>query len=187
MTGYLTLHADPTNGTHAATKNYVDAQFGVGGTLSIARGSTGANTAANARTNLNVPTRTGDDASGTRNISISGSSAQLNGYVSSTSSISDTIARRDVSGNLTANVFNGTATAANYADLAEKYLADNEYEPGTVVAVGGEAEVRATVFGDRAIGVVSTAPAYMMNSELEGGTYVALKGRVPCKVVGSVS
>ena len=99
---------------------------------------------------------------------------------------SNTIAARDSLGNLFAVLFDGTATAAKYADLAEKYLTDREYEPGTVVAVGGEAEVRATVFGDRAIGIVSKSPAFMMNSELEGGTYIALKGRVPCKVVGSV-
>ena len=103
-----------------------------------------------------------------------------------TAATANTIAARDSSGNLTANLFNGTATAARYADLAEKYLTDKEYQPGTVVTVGGEKEVRATVFGDRAIGVVSTSPAYMMNSELEGGTYIALKGRVPCKVVGTV-
>jgi len=106
--------------------------------------------------------------------------------VAATAATANTIAARDASGDLTANLFNGTATAARYADLAEKYLADKEYQPGTVVTVGGEKEVRATVFGDRAIGVVSTSPAYMMNSELEGGTYIALKGRVPCKVTGSV-
>ncbi len=98
----------------------------------------------------------------------------------------NSIACRDSSGNLNANIFNGTATTARYADLAEKYLADAEYEPGTVVTVGGEKEVTACKFGDRAIGVVSTAPAYMMNSELEGGTYIALKGRVPCFVIGAV-
>ena len=96
------------------------------------------------------------------------------------------IAARDVSGNITANIFNGTATAARYADLAEKYLADQEYEVGTVVMIGGEKEVTAADVNTRAIGVVSANPAYMMNSELEGGTYIALKGRVPCKVYGSV-
>jgi len=96
------------------------------------------------------------------------------------------IAARDVSGNITANIFNGTATAARYADLAEKYLADQEYEVGTVVMVGGEKEVTAADVNTRAIGVVSANPAYMMNSELEGGTYIALKGRVPCKVYGSI-
>jgi hypothetical protein len=83
-------------------------------------------------------------------------------------------------------VFNGTATAARYADLAEKYLADAEYEVGTVVMIGGEAEVTAAQVGFRAIGAVSANPAHLMNSELEGGTAVALKGRVPVKVTGSV-
>jgi hypothetical protein len=96
------------------------------------------------------------------------------------------IAARDASANITANIFNGTATAARYADLAEKYLADQEYETGTVVMIGGEKEVTECAVGKRAIGVVSANPAYMMNSELEGGTYIALKGRVPVKVVGSV-
>jgi hypothetical protein len=96
------------------------------------------------------------------------------------------IAARDASGNLSANIFDGTATAARYADLAEKYITDKEYSQGTVVTVGGDAEVRSTVFGDRAIGVVSTNPAFMMNKDLEGGTYIALKGRVPCKVIGSI-
>jgi hypothetical protein len=97
------------------------------------------------------------------------------------------IAARDASANITANIFNGTATAARYADLAEKYLADQEYETGTVVIIGGEAEVTACTVGKRAIGVVSANPAYMMNSELEGGTYIALKGRVPVKVTGVVN
>jgi hypothetical protein len=96
------------------------------------------------------------------------------------------IVGRDVSGNITANIFNGTATAARYADLAEKYLADAEYEAGTVVMIGGEKEVTACAWGKRAIGVVSTNPAFMMNKDLEGGTYIALKGRVPVKVIGRV-
>ena len=103
-----------------------------------------------------------------------------------TTKTANTIAARDGSGNLLANLFDGTATAAQYADLAEKYLADAEYETGTVVSVGGEAEVTACKFGDRAIGVVSANPAFMMNKDLEGGTYIALKGRVPVKVLGAV-
>jgi hypothetical protein len=96
------------------------------------------------------------------------------------------IAARDSSGNITANIFNGTATAARYADLAEKYLADADYEAGTVVMIGGEKEVTACAWGKRAIGVVSTNPAFMMNKDLEGGTYIALKGRVPVKVIGRI-
>lgn len=95
---------------------------------------------------------------------------------------------RDGSGNFSAGVVTATATAARYADLAEKYLADADYEVGTVMVVGGEKEVTASSgFGQRAIGVVSANPAYMMNSELEGGTYVALKGRVPVKVTGVIN
>jgi hypothetical protein len=91
-----------------------------------------------------------------------------------------------LAGAIKGTYFVGTATSANYADLAEKYLADSEYEIGTVVTIGGEKEVTASKLGDRAIGAVSGSPAYMMNSELEGGTYIALKGRVPVKVTGSV-
>lgn len=95
---------------------------------------------------------------------------------------------RDNNGDIYANVMNGTATAARYADLAEKYLADQEYESGTVVAIceHEDHEVEACQWGQRAIGVVSTNPAFMMNKDLEGGTYIALKGRVPCKVIGAV-
>lgn len=81
------------------------------------------------------------------------------------------------------------ATSAQYADLAEYYAADAEYEPGTVVCFGGEAEVtNCDVDHCRKVaGVVSTNPAYIMNSELQGTrAAVALQGRVPCKVVGPV-
>ena len=103
----------------------------------------------------------------------------------STAAAANTIVGRDSSANITANLFQGTATSANYADLAEKYLADAEYEVGTVVIVGGDAEVTASAQGFKALGVVSENPAYMMNSELQGGTYIALKGRVPVKVWGT--
>lgn len=91
--------------------------------------------------------------------------------------------------NMYATLFNGTATSARYADLAEKYLADAVYEIGTVMAVGGVAEVTAAdaSTAHSVIGVVSEFPAYLMNSDLEGGTAIALKGRVPVKVVGDIN
>ena len=103
-------------------------------------------------------------------------------------------AMTSMTGNITttANVsgafFVGTATAARYADLAEKYESDAEYEAGTVLVFGGEAEVTACEeeLDHRVAGVVSTDPAYMMNAEAEG-QYVALTGRVPVKVVGPVA
>ncbi len=103
-----------------------------------------------------------------------------------TTQTANSIVARDSNADITTRIFIGTATSAQYADLAEKYLADAEYEVGTVIAVGGEKEVTAANYGDRALGVVSANPAYMMNSELEGGTYIALKGRVPVKVMGAV-
>jgi hypothetical protein len=99
----------------------------------------------------------------------------------------NTIAVRDSSSFLWAVEFKGVASSAQYADLAEKYLADADYEVGTVVMIGGEKEVTAAQVGFRAVGVVSANPAYMMNSELEGGTYIALKGRVPVKVTGNIT
>jgi hypothetical protein len=85
-------------------------------------------------------------------------------------------------------VMYGTATSARYADLAEKYLADDEYPVGTVMSVGGEAEVTAATpeTAHSVIGVVSENPAYLMNDGLEGGTAIALKGRVPVKIIGTV-
>lgn len=80
----------------------------------------------------------------------------------------------------------GATTTVPGADLAEKYLADQEYEVGTVMVVGGTKEVTASTYGLRAIGVISANPGYMMNSDLEGGTYIALKGRVPVKIHGII-
>lgn len=83
----------------------------------------------------------------------------------------------------------GTATTAEYADLAEMYAADAAYEPGTVVKIGGPAEVTHTSRKEcnEVFGVVSTAPAHLMNSKATGTVVpVALEGRVPCKVTGPV-
>jgi hypothetical protein len=83
----------------------------------------------------------------------------------------------------------GSKLQATYADLAEYYEADNEYEPGTVLEFGGHKEVTlAESLTPRVAGVVSTNPAYVMNSTCEGEHIVAiaLQGRVPCKVRGPI-
>tara|TARA_E500000178_G_scaffold197747_1_gene195784 strand:- start:6749 stop:8491 length:1743 start_codon:yes stop_codon:yes gene_type:complete len=107
--------------------------------------------------------------------------------VADTDPVANTVAARDSSGNLEAVLFEGTATSARYADLAEKYLTDKNYEDGTVVSVGGVQEVTACKEGDRALGVISPSPAYMMNAHLAGGQFVALKGRLQVKVIGPVN
>ena len=106
----------------------------------------------------------------------------------STAATPDTIAARDANADIYANEFNGTATSARYADLAEKYTTDKEYPVGTVLAVSSnpQSETSEVIAGDTAIGVVSEFPAYLMNSESEGQP-IALKGRVPVRVIGKVS
>ena len=89
-------------------------------------------------------------------------------------------------GTLGATTFSGVATSAQYADLAEKYIPDSEYPPRTVLTVGVGAEVTWCKIDSMPAGVVSTQPAYLMNSELANGVAVALVGRVPVRTVGSV-
>lgn len=86
------------------------------------------------------------------------------------------------------NTFYGVSTQAQYADLAERYIADADYEPGTVVVFGGDQEITTTTsFADvRVAGVVSTNPAYLMNAAAQG-LPIALRGRVPVQIMGAVS
>jgi hypothetical protein len=114
----------------------------------------------------------------------------VNGNVYLTGSVDpipDTIAARDNAGNLRANLFQGTATTARYADLAEKYTTDSEYSVGTAMAVclHDDHETCAAGADDVCIGVISAEPAYLMNSEIEGQA-IGLKGRVPVRVLGPV-
>ena len=129
-------------------------------------------------------------------VGLSGSSSSEGGTFTVSSNATSantgsTIVARDGSGNFSAGVITATATAARYADLAEKYTSDVQYPPGTVVVLGGEAEVtRSDGPTSRAIaGIVSTDPAYLMNNDLEGDTVVdvALIGRVPCMVTGIIN
>lgn len=90
-----------------------------------------------------------------------------------------------------ATTFNGVATSAQYADLAERFEADAEYDPGTVVAIGGDKEVTQVEaeLCDDVFGVISTAPAHLMNAGAgSNATHppIAVSGRVPVKVTGPV-
>jgi len=84
-----------------------------------------------------------------------------------------------------ASVFEGTATSAQYADLAEIYDSDILYSTGTAICVGGEKEVTACDKSKICIGVISADPAFLMNKDADGQA-VALKGRVPVRVSGPV-
>jgi len=85
----------------------------------------------------------------------------------------------------------GTAIHAQYADLAERFEADSEYTPGTVVELGGSAEITAVGvdLSEDVFGVISTNAAYLMNSGAGSNTThppVAVQGRVPVRVTGTI-
>lgn len=85
----------------------------------------------------------------------------------------------------------GISVEAEFADVAEIYTADASYEPGTLIALGGTAEVtQTTEFGDTNIfGIVSTRPAYLMNARQKrekNALPIAVAGRIPVKVKGIV-
>lgn len=111
---------------------------------------------------------------------------------SGTSTVSGNIlyANSGITVDVGTSTLNATAQTARWADLAEKYVADRSYEPGTVLIFGGKNEVtEGTGIGNRKVaGVVSSNPAFIMNNELkvENTVTVALTGRVPCKVVGEI-
>ena len=91
--------------------------------------------------------------------------------------------------NQTYTMGTNSSVRAQYADLAENYTSDCDVKPGDVVVFGGTSEITKSSIShdDRVAGIVSTDPAYLMNSNLEDGVAVALQGRVPCRVLGPVS
>ena len=81
------------------------------------------------------------------------------------------------------STINGTAMSALWADLAEIYSSDNNYEEGTLIEFGGNNEI--TIANKKVNGVISTKPALLMNKN-EKGQPVALAGRVPVRVEGTI-
>jgi hypothetical protein len=90
------------------------------------------------------------------------------------------------------NTVFATSTSAQYADVAERFASDDVYEPGTVVMLGGEKEITecAIELSEKVFGVISTSAAYLMNAGAgDDNTHppVAMTGRVPVKVAGSIN
>ena len=112
-------------------------------------------------------------------------------FIGNLSGTNITTGANSTAGSITGNwtLTAGSRLQATYADLAEYYEADSEYEAGTVLEFGGQKEVTlAEALTPRVAGVVSTNPAYVMNSTCKGEHIVALalQGRVPCKVRGPI-
>lgn len=182
--GNITVGSVPNSALTNSTINHT-AGYGIsisGGTTSL--GGTVVITNAGVQT---VTAGTGIDVSAsTGNITISTSATGTYSSIahSGTSGVGDIGSSSNTFGTVYA-----TATSAKYADVAENYKSDAYYEPGTVVAFGGAQEVTIAEDGTRKVaGVVSTDPAYLMNSccDSEFVVAVALQGRVPVKVRGKV-
>lgn len=91
-----------------------------------------------------------------------------------------------------ATTFHGESTSAQYADLAERFAADNVYTPGTLMALGGAEEITQVneENTENVFGVISSRAAYLMNAGAgDNDTHpaIAISGRVPVRVIGEVS
>jgi hypothetical protein len=177
---------------------------GGGSALPISVGGTGAVTAAGARTNLDVYSTSEVDSAigsaigGVSTTSIVNGSSQVS---IPTSGGDITVGRAgglhsrftsdgiELSQGKFVGDLEGNAASANYADLAELYTTDNNTPSGTVVMVSEQSQYELEPCDGIGypVGVVSTNPAFLMNKDLDDGTAIALKGRVPTRVVGAVS
>jgi hypothetical protein len=181
-TGNLELQSAATNGNVNLRPNGTGI-VGVTTTLSVTGNITGGNIAATNHTGTAVSV-TG---------AITGASLTVSTGAVTLGSIVNANANGVGNIGATGGFFNtvfAKATSAQYADLAEWYEADADYEPGTVLIFGGSKEVTQAIrINDvRVAGVVSTNPAHIMNAGLEAKhtAAVALTGRVPTLVVGTV-
>ena len=141
-----------------------------------------------------VASATGDVTGNlTGNVTSTGANAMgtltMSGTMTSQAIVPDTDVTYDIgSSSKKYNTVYAKATSAQYADLAEIYESDAEYESGTVVIFGGEKEITISKEGNdiRVAGVISENPAYLMNDRANG-LPVALMGKVKCKVVGHIN
>jgi hypothetical protein len=170
----------------------VNATLFTGTTVSVTGNITGGNVLGGA--NVNATTHTGTTVSVSGNITAGNLITSGTTGVLSVNSITHT--GTNAIGNIgsSSSYFNqvfATATTALYADVAERFWADEILEPGTVVELGGVAEITRSVteLSENVFGVISTRAAYLMNGGAgENDTHppVAMTGRVPVKVVGTV-
>ena len=181
---FTTLSASSVSGNGSGLTSLNAGNFG-SGVLPGTYGGTGVNNGSNTLTisgtsyiNQGVRTSDGPTFAGVTVPSISHSGSNGSGDIGASGSTFATVY---------ATTFSGVANTAKYADLAENYQSDVDYEFGTVLVFGDDTEVTisTTANDSRVAGVVSENPAYLMNTDLDG-IPLALQGRVPCKVTGKV-
>lgn len=178
--GTLRVHDGITaGGSNIATVAYVSAQISALSSNSITDGTSNVKVYANSNVAITV--------AGTANVLVATSTGiSVGNIINSNANGVGNI------GNSTGyfNTVFAKATSAQYADLAEMYQADSDYAPGTVVEFGGENEITqsSSSHSTRVAGIISTNPSYLMNATKAGNhvVAVALVGRVPCSVVGTI-
>ena len=137
----------------------------------------------------NIAIVVNDGGSTTTALLVNGSTSQV-GVLGITNLNGSGIGNIGAAGAVFNTVF-ATATTALYADVAERFAADVEMLPGTVVELGGSAEITESVdeLSENVFGVISTRAAYLMNSGAgTDSTHppIAMTGRVPVRVTGSI-
>ena len=193
----LTLTANGTgkvyvNDTFQWTGTATGSITGNAGTItSQANSATITATSANTASQIVQRNGSGNFSAGTITAALSGNATTAT-TASALSGTSITTGAAATAGSITGNwsLTSGSRMQATYADLAEYYEGDVEYEVGTVLVFGGDKEVTGSTTHrtTRVAGVVSDQSAYIMNSGCPGiKTCVALQGRVPVKVIGNVA
>lgn len=159
-------------------------------TTSGAADTAGHATTANSSTNAGYATAAGSATTANS----AATSDKVDGKLPATAATASTVAIRDSGGNLTAANFNGVATSAKFADLAERFEASEPLEPGDVVDLGGNKEIqkaRKDFTGHYDfLGVISAEPGFRMNEDAGPDAthpFVAYAGRVPVKVRGQAA
>jgi len=211
VTGTLTTAAQTnitsvgTLSSLSVTGNIDGGNLRTAGVVSATGNITGGNISATNHTGTTVSVTGNIDGGNLRTAGVVSATGAITGAAITGSSL--TVSTGNVScGNINNNNANGVgnignsttyfntvfakATSAQYADLAEMYQADQIINSGTVVCFGGDAEVTVCDVdaSRRVAGVVSTNPSYIMNAGLQGDNVVAvaLTGRVPTKVTGTI-
>jgi hypothetical protein len=143
----------------------------------------------NQTSNGNILVKINDGGVTTTVLNIMGADGNINPGANNTINLGTTALQYK---EIKAVTFTGLSSSAQYADLAERFEADCEMDPGTVVALGGSAEVTQASedLSEEVFGVVSTHAAYLMNSNAgsnETHPKIALSGRTPVRVIGTVN
>ena len=143
----------------------------------------------NQTSNGNILVKINDGGVTTTVLNIMGADGNINPGANNTINLGTTALQYK---EIKAVAFTGLSSSAQYADLAERFEADCEMDPGTVVALGGSAEVTQATedLSEEVFGVVSTQAAYLMNTNAgPDSTHpkIALSGRTPVRVIGTVN